>query len=98
MIEIGTIIAATGLAISIATFFIGRVTAGKTSGKENGQILSDIGYIKSSVDSLRADVKELNRNHSEIRATQAAQERDIKTLFCRVEEIERRVSHYHEGG
>lgn len=97
MIEIGTIIAAVGLAISVATFFLGRVTAGKNTGKENGQILSDIGYIKSSVDSLRADVKELNKNHSEIRAVQAAQERDIKTLYSRIETLERRVSHYHEG-
>ena len=96
--ELGVIISVCGLALSAATFFIGRISAGKTSGKENGQILSDIGYIKSSVDSLRADVKELNKNHSEIRAVQAAQERDIKTLYSRIESLERRVSHYHEGG
>jgi hypothetical protein len=43
-------------------------------------------------------VKELNKNHSEIRAVQAAQERDIKTLYSRIESLERRVAHYHEGG
>ena len=95
--ELGVIISVCGLALSAATFFIGRISAGKTSGKENGQILSDIGYIKSSVDSLRADVKELNKNHSEIRAVQAAQERDIKTLYSRIESLERRMAHYHEG-
>lgn len=95
--EIGVIISICGLALSAATFFIGRISAGKTSGKENGQILSDIGYIKSSVDTLRADVKELNKNHSEIRITQAEQSRDIKTLYSRVESLEKRVAHYHEG-
>ncbi len=95
--EIGLIVSLCGLALSAGTFFIGRITAGKTSGKENGQMLSDIGYIKSSVDSLRADVKELNKNHSEIRAVQAAQERDIKTLYSRVETLEKRVAHYHEN-
>lgn len=96
--EIGVITGLIGVGLSIATFVVGRITAGKASGKENGQILSDIGYIKSSVDSLRADVKELNKNLSEIRAVQAAQERDIKTLYSRIESLERRVSHYHEGG
>ena len=95
--EIGIIISVCGLALSAATFFIGRVSAGKSSGKENGQILSDIGYIKSSVDTLRADVKELNKNHSEIRIAQAEQSRDIKTLYSRVETLEKRVAHYHEG-
>jgi peptidoglycan hydrolase CwlO-like protein len=97
LIEIGTIIAAVGLAISVATFFIGRVTAGKSSGKENGQLLSDLGYIKSSVDSLRTDVKELNKNHGDIRIEQAAQARDIKTLYSRVEKVEERIAHYHES-
>lgn len=98
MMEIGLIVSLCGLALSAATFFIGRITAGKTSGKENGQMLSDIGYIKSSVDSLRADVKELNKNLSEIRIEQAAQARDIKTLYSRVETLEKRIAHYHEGG
>lgn len=96
--EIGIIISLCGLALSAATFFIGRITAGKTSGKESGQLLSDLGYIKSSVDNLRTDVKELSKNHSDIRIEQAAQARDVKTLYSRVEALEKRVNHYHEGG
>ena len=95
--EIGVIISVCGLALSAATFFIGRITAGKASGKENGQLLSDLGYIKSSVDSLRTDVKELNKNHSDIRIEQAAQARDIKTLYSRIEKVEERITHYHES-
>lgn len=95
--EIGIVISVCGLALSAATFFIGRITAGKASGKENGQLLSDLGYIKSSVDSLRTDVKELNKNHSDIRIEQAAQARDIKTLYSRIEKVEERITHYHES-
>ena len=95
--EFGIIISVCGLALSAATFFIGRITAGKASGKENGQLLSDLGYIKSSVDSLRTDVKELNKNHSDIRIEQAAQARDIKTLYSRIEKVEERITHYHES-
>lgn len=95
--ELGVIISICGLALSAATFFIGRITAGKASGKENGQLLSDLGYIKSSVDSLRTDVKELNKNHSDIRIEQAAQARDIKTLYSRIEKVEERITHYHES-
>ena len=96
--ELGMITGLIGVGLSIATFVIGRITAGKTSGKENGQMLSDIGYIKSSVDNLRAEVKEMNKNLSEIRIEQAAQARDIKTLYSRVESLEKRIAHYHEGG
>ena len=95
--EIGIVISVCGLALSAATFFIGRITAGKASGKENGQLLSDLGYIKSSVDSLRTDVQELNKNHSDIRIEQAAQARDIKTLYSRIEKVEERITHYHES-
>lgn len=96
--ELGIIISVCGLALSAATFFVGRVTAGKTSGKQDGQILSDIGYIKSGVDTLRADFKDQSKNIAEIRIEQAKHARDIKSAYERIEALERRMSHYHEGG
>lgn len=96
--EIGIIISIAGLALSAATFFIGRVSAGKNTGRETGQVLSDVGYVKRGVDDLREDIKDFREIVENVRITQASQARDIKSAFERIEALERRMSHYHDGG
>ncbi len=96
--ELGIIISVCGLALSAATFFVGRITAGKSSGKENGQMLSDMGYVKRGVDDLRDDIKDFREIIEKVRIEQAAQAQDLKSALRRIEALEKRVSHYHEGG
>ncbi len=96
--ELGIIISVCGLALSAATFFIGRVSAGKSSGRETGQVLSDMGYIKRGMDDLRDDIKDFREIVEKVRIEQAAQAQDLKSALRRIEALEKRMSHYHEGG
>lgn len=47
-IDAGILIALIGVALSIATFMIGRSTASKKEGEEAGTMKADIAYIKES--------------------------------------------------
>ena len=95
--ELSAVIAIGGFAISVVTFFIGRISAGKSAGREDGQLISDIGYIKSSVNRLSDDIKEFRGALEAVRIEQAAHGRDIESAFRRIKTLEEKVSHYHEA-
>lgn len=96
--EIGVVVGIIGAAVSVSTFIIGRMTASKSSGREDGQMLSDMGYIKSGIDTLRGEIKDFREILDKVRIEQAAQARDIKSAYERIEKLEKRMAHYHEGG
>lgn len=49
MIEISILVAVLMLAIAAATFFLGRTTAARASGREEGGLSKDISYIRDAV-------------------------------------------------
>ena len=62
-IDITVLIAVLGCAVSVAAFFIGRVTAAKTSGQEYGVMLTEIGYIKSGVDDMKKKMEQSDKRY-----------------------------------
>lgn len=82
--ELTILIAVFGCAVSVATFFIGRTTAAKNSGKEYGVMLTEIGYIKSGVDDMK-------------RKMEASDKRYID-MEKRVTSLEQKMDIYHHGG
>ena len=96
--EIGVIISIAGLLLSAATFVIGRMTASKNSGKEYGQMLSEIGYIKCSMDEMKNDIRSFRKESTEIRIEHARHKEDIEDLRRRVTDLEKKVTRYHEEG
>lgn len=67
--EITTILTLTtiiGFALSVGTFFIGRTTASRADGKQEGQILTELGYIKSGVDDMKRKMDGLEKNYHDI--------------------------------
>lgn len=65
-IDISVLIAVGGILLSAATFFIGRVTAAKTSGQEYGVMLTEIGYIKSGVDDMKKKMEQSDKRYIEM--------------------------------
>ncbi|MBO5257128.1 MAG: hypothetical protein J6C42_06520, partial [Clostridia bacterium] len=63
-IEITVLIAVLGCALSVGTFFVGRMTAAKNDGRENGQVLTELGYIKKGIDGLEKDIKEIKDQYA----------------------------------
>ena len=79
--ELTVAIAVAGLAVSVGTFFIGRTTAAKNSGKEYGVMLTEIGYIKSGVDDTKRKLESMEKSYH--------------SLEGRVARLEEKVSIYH---
>ena len=83
-ISVTVLIAVMGFAVSVATFFIGRLSAAKNSGKEDGIMLTEIGYIKSGVDDMKRKMEQTDKHYND--------------LDKRVTTLERTVEMYHQGG
>lgn len=90
MIEISALIGAVGLAISVATFFIGRTTAAKNSGVADGELMADIKYIKKSVDKQESKLDDISANYDDVKL-------EIERLKGRLEALEQKVKLLHES-
>lgn len=97
-IDLTVLISLLSVAMTIASFFIGRFTATRKQGQENGQLLSDIGYIKRGMDDLKAEIKEERKHTGEMSQLIAEHGRDIKSAFNRIEKLEEKMARYHEHG
>ena len=83
-IDITILIAVIGCLLSVGTFFVGRMTAAKTSGQADGELKSDVKYIKSSVDDLKNKMNQSDKRYID--------------LEKRVTALEEAVRIYHNGG
>lgn len=90
MIEISALVGAVGLAISVATFFIGRTTAAKNSGAEDGEMKSDIKYIKTSIDKQEAKLDGVIESFDDVKL-------EIEKLKGRIAALEQKVKILHGG-
>ena len=83
-LDITILIAVCGFALSVGTFFVGRLTAAKNSGQQTGQVLTELGYIKKGIDGLERDIKEIKRQYTD--------------LDVRVSKLEEAIRIYHKEG
>ena len=81
-IDMSALIAVIGCALSIGTFFVGRVTAARSSGRETGQVLTELGYIKKGIDGLERDIKDIKKQYID--------------LDVRVSKLEEAIRIYHK--
>lgn len=87
--EIGTIIALGGLAISIAGFALGRMSASKKDGKESGVILTKLDDLTNNIVRLEKQVDKISeRLDSQVLNLQSEQNH----LRDRVASLEGRMS------
>lgn len=90
-IDVSVFISVCGLLLSAVTFFVGRQTAAKSAGKMDGEIKSDIKYIKRTQDELKNDVKQYGANYADIRA-------ELESLKGRIAKLEEIIKIYHAEG
>ena len=83
-VEISIMLSVIGAAVSVITFFIGRMTAAKQTGREAGALSVEIGYIKKGVDDIQ---KKIDRSDEQVHA-----------LAERVRSLEAQMKLYHSGG
>ena len=83
-IEISVLIAVIGCALSVGTFFVGRLTAAKSSGQQTGQVLTELGYIKKGIDGLEHKMEKMEQQYTK--------------LDVRVSKLEEAIRIYHKEG
>lgn len=88
MIEISALVGAVGLAISVATFFIGRTTAAKNSGAEDGEMKSDIKYIKTSIEKQEVKLDGIVSNYEDVKV-------ELEKLKGRIINLEQKIKMLH---
>lgn len=89
-IELSVLIVVLGFALSVGTFFIGRVTAAKSDGIADGETKANIRYIKESVDKHDKKLDRVAENYESVRT-------EIVELRGRLEMLEQRVELLHGG-
>ena len=54
-------------------------------GKDSGIILTQLGYISSSLDDIKSEQKSLSRQYTELVTDVATSKRDLKTAFAHID-------------
>ncbi len=85
--EIGALLSAVSVVLGIAGFFIGRLSASKADGKQDGVILTEIGYLKSGVDDIKRKIEEDDTRYYKLAERVAAVEQSAKQAHKRIDEI-----------
>lgn len=78
------------LCFVIAGFFAGRMSAGKDQGKQEGMILGELGYVKSSIDDVKHKLDTQDEHYADMRANISAIDQAVKSAHNRIDGIERR--------
>jgi predicted nuclease with TOPRIM domain len=87
---INIIIAGAGLLLSALTFVWGRITAAKNNGKESGQIMSELGYLRSNTDEIKRRLDKQDERDREYISRLTAVEESAKSAHKRLESLEKR--------
>lgn len=83
MTDISYLISVLGIAVSVATFFIGRTTASRNQGKTDGQTQAMLTNISEQVRGLSSKLDKLDEQY--IKSA-----KDIARLEVRVDALEKR--------
>ena len=69
------------------SFAVGRVSAGKDQGKQEGLILGELGYVKSSIDDVKHKLDTQDEHYADMRAQISAIDQAVKSAHNRIDEI-----------
>ena len=78
------------IAFGYAAFARNKKTDDTAEGKESGQILTELGYIRGSVDDIKQNQRESARQHVEVVTRLTAVESSAKEAHHRLDRLEER--------
>lgn len=95
-ISISILIAALGVIISIAAFSRNKTKEDKTEGRQDGVMLTELGYIKAGIDDIKTEQKEQRHINTETSERLAKVEASAKQAHLRIDRMEgREYPHEH---
>lgn len=89
-IPIGILCAILGFIISYAVFSRNKTKDDKTEGRQDGVILTEIGYIKANTDEIKNEQKEQRKVNAEHTERLARVEASAKQAHLRIDRMEGR--------
>ena len=96
-ISIALLCTLVGAAIGIATFARNKSKDERSEGQQSGQILTELGYVKSGIDDIKTEQREQRRINTETATKLAAVEASAKQAHLRLDRIEGREYPTHEN-
>lgn len=85
-----------GAAIGIATFSRNKAKDDQAEGRQSGQMLTELGYIKSGIDDIKTEQREQRHINTETATKLAAVEASARQAHKRIDRIEGREYPGHE--
>ena len=87
-IIIGIICTVLGAAVGYATFSRNKEKDDKSDGQQLGTVLTELGYIKSNTDEIKAEQREQRRINTEVYSRLTAVEASAKSAHHRIDRLE----------
>lgn len=88
-ININYLIAVIGLIVSVITFYAGRKTATRQEGVQDGTIMSELGYLKSSMDDIKRRLDRQDDRDRDYIARLTCVEESAKSAHKRIDGLHR---------
>ena len=76
-----------GVLLAVITFYIGRQTSAKADGKQDGIILSELGYLKSSMDGIKTQLAKQEDRDRDYISRLVAVEASCKSMHLRIDQL-----------
>lgn len=85
---LGTIVAVSGILFAYISYQKNRSKDDKESGKDNGTVLTELGYIKSGVDDIKRKQEKQDERHLEVVERMATLDASTKSAHKRIDMLE----------
>lgn len=95
-VSIALVFTILGGVIGVATFSRNKAKDDKSEGRQDGQMLTELGYIKSGIDDIKSEQREQRRINTETATKLASVEASAKQAHLRIDRIEGREYPGHE--
>lgn len=82
-----------GAVLGYVAFLRNAKSDSKADGKQDGTILTELGYIKGGIDEIKAEQREQRQKNTEVLSRLASVESSVKSAHHRLDRIE----HVEEG-
>lgn len=86
-----------GGAIGVATFARNKAKDDRTEGQQSGQMLTELGYIKSGIDDIKSEQREQRKINTTTATELAAVKASAKQAHLRIDRLEGREYPTHEN-
>lgn len=87
-IIVGLVCTVLGAVISYATFSRSKGKDDRSNGQQLGTVLTELGYIKSNTDEIKAEQREQRKTNTEVEGRLAAVEASAKSAHHRIDHLE----------